>query len=113
MAEAVPLRRVLECKEHDVVAHDVSVERVVDGERHVVARSVLGARRREDRRGTARVQHCASRVVEREAQAERAAFADLGGALLDLLGRDEVQAPDLVVGAEVSPGRSVGPPRPS
>src|SRR5262245_56863494 len=56
-----------------------------------------------------RIERVAAGIVERQAQAEGQAFAHLGNALLDLLGREQIEPAELVVGAEIPPCRSFGP----
>ncbi len=117
--ERVPLRRVLQPERHLVVGPHV-VEGVVAlahlAHRDVVeglgiALHVLG--RREARRVPPLVQRGAAREVERQAQAEGDAVLDLPHALEDLLGREQVDAAELVVVTPVTPRRALrtlGPP---
>ena len=116
--ERVPLRRVLQPERHLVVGPDV-VEAVV-ALAHLahgdvvedlgIALHVLG--RREARRVAPLVQRGAAREVERQAQAEGDAVLDLAHALEDLLGREQVDAAELVVVAPVAPGRAFRALRP-
>ena len=55
----------------------------------------------------------AAGIVEGQREAERAAFADFGDALKHLLGRDQVEPPNLVIGAELAPVRLIRPVAPS
>src|SRR5882672_11495214 len=73
-------------------------------ERRGISVEILG--RREPRRVPALVQRGPAREVEREAEAEADAGLDLAHALQHLFGRDEVDAPELVVVAPVTPGRA-------
>src|SRR6266487_3160454 len=57
----------------------------------------------------ARVERIAARIVERQAETEAQALAHLGDALLDLFGRQQVEPAELVVRAEIAPGRALGP----
>src|SRR5438477_1665816 len=75
---------------------------VVEGGR--VTLHVLG--RRQDGRVPPLVQGCSTGVVERQAQAEADAGLDLAHALQDLLGGEQVDAPQLVVLAPVAPRRA-------
>ncbi len=108
MCEAVPLRRILQRQQHDVVAYHVDELRVVARKRigHVRLAGALG--RREHRRLATRIEDAAARIVERHREAERQALAHLGDALLHLLGRDQVEPAELIVGTEVAPGGACG-----
>ena len=55
------------------------------------------------------MQDVAARIVERQREAEGAAFADFRDALKHLLGRDQVEPSNLVIGAELAPIRSGWP----
>ena len=66
--------------------------------------AALAQRGPQHRRMARWMQHVAARIVQRQAQAERAAVAHFGHALPHLLRRDQVQPTQLVVRAEVSPG---------
>ena len=105
--EAVPLRRVLQVQHGQVVADHVAVPRVVVGQPVDHVGAAVAHRRPEHRRMTARVQRVAARQVERQRQAEGQPLADLGHALPHLLRPDQVQSPELVVGAEVAPVRTL------
>ena len=114
VGERVPLRRVLQKERHLVVGPHVDVARVppflhltlVNVVEDVgVALHVLG--RREDGRVPALVQGGATGVVERQAQTEADAGFDLTRALEHLLGREQIDAAELVVLAPVSPRRAV------
>jgi hypothetical protein len=52
----------------------------------------------------ARVQHVATGVVQRQAEAESSPFADLGDTLQYLLAREQVQAAQFIVRPEITPG---------
>jgi hypothetical protein len=57
----------------------------------------------------ARVEEIAAGIVERQAETEGQSLADLGDALSDLFRCQEVQAAELVVGAEIAPVGTLGP----
>ena len=104
--KGVPLRRVLQRHQHDVVADDVGQVRAVLGERvaEVLPALVLAGvayGRRDARRVTPRVECRAAGIVERQRKAEGKALLHLGDALQHLLTRHPVHAAALVVGAEL------------
>ena len=106
--KGVPLRRVLQRHQHDVVADDVGEVRVVLAERiaEVLPALVLAGiahRRRDPGRVPARIERRAARIVERQRQAERNALLHLGHALQHLLARHPVHAAALIVGTELAP----------
>ncbi|MBI5719959.1 MAG: hypothetical protein HZC37_19980 [Burkholderiales bacterium] len=116
MREAVPLRRVLQAHQHEVVVDDVGELRVLARIRPAEALLAGAAAIARDgvaaRCDAARVHRLAARHVQRQAQAEGAADLHLGDALQHFLGRDQVHAAALVVGAEfapVAPCRGVRP----
>ena len=119
VGERVPLRRVLQRERDHVVGPDVDVLGIAEL-RHLahvdvvegrgIALHVLG--RGETRRVPALVQDRAAREVERQAQAEADAGLDLADPLEDLLGREQVDASELVVVAPVAPGRALRALRP-
>jgi hypothetical protein len=104
--ETVPLGRVLQVQDRQVVADDIGLRLVVDEQSVVHVRPAIAYRGPKHRRMAARVQHVAARVVERQAQAEHAALLDFGNSFANLLRVDQVQSTELVVGAEVAPVRS-------
>ena len=120
VGERIPLRRVLQREGHDVVGPHVDVTGVpvVPHLAHVdvvegagISLHVLG--RRENRRVAPLVQGGATRVVERQAQAEADSGLDLAHALKDLLGSEQIDAAELVVLSPVAPrgaGRALHPP---
>ena len=120
VGERVPLGRVLQRERDDVVGPDVDVLRVAEV-RHLAHVDVVEDVRRavhvlgggEARGMAALVQGGAAGEVEREAEAERASLLHLGHALQHLLGRHQVDAAELVVVAEVAPGRAIRTLRPS
>ena len=112
MRQAVPLGRVLQVQDHRVVVDDVGQARVVEAELIVHVRPAVAQRGSQHRRVAPRVEHVAAGIVERQAQAERKAFADFRDALLDLVRRKQVEAPELVVRPEIPPGGAFRPPLP-
>src|SRR5882672_11147376 len=54
----------------------------------------------------ARIEHVAARQVEWKTEAERATLAHLGSTLSHLLGGQQVEPAELIVGTEVAPGRT-------
>ena len=113
VGQRVPLRRVLQGEGYHVVRPHVDVlgiapvlhlahADVVEGVRDTL--HVLG--RRQHRRVAALIEGRPARVVEGEAQAEADAGLDLAHALEHLLGREQVDAAQLVVLATVPPGRA-------
>ncbi len=114
MGEGVPLRRVLQVDHRAVVADHVGGALDLLADREVHVGPAVGAAGRGDlRRVPARVQDVAARQIQRQAEAEGQALPHLGDALAHLLGGEQVQAPQLVVGAEITPGRALGPPGPA
>jgi hypothetical protein len=114
VGERVPLRRVLQRERHHVVGPHVDVlgippalhlahVDVVEG--GGVALHVLG--RGDHGRWPTLVQDRAPREIERQAQAEADSGLDLLHPLEGLLGRDQVDAAELVVVAPVAPGRAL------
>ena len=85
MREAVPLRRILQCQQHLVVADDVDEARVVAAERvgHVGHAVALG--RRQLGRIAARIDDGAAGIIQRHRQAEGAALLHLGDGLQHLV----------------------------
>ena len=85
MREAVPLRRILQCHQHLVVADDVDEARVVAAERidHVGHAVALG--RRQLGRIAARIDDRAAGIIQRHRQAEGAALFHLGDGLQHLV----------------------------
>ncbi len=106
MGEAVPLRRVLQRHHDDVVADDIGVAVVVPAQRVVHDRAAVALGRAQRRRVAARVEHVAAGIVERQRQAEAQPLLHLGDALEHLPGRQQVEAPQLVVGPPIAPGRA-------
>src|SRR5579883_17533 len=106
MGEAVPLRRILQRDDRDIVADDVGMARVVPAQRIVHHRLALAPRRFEAGRMAARVEKIAARVVERQAEAEAPPLANLGDALQHLDRRQQVEPAQLVVRPEIAPVRS-------
>ena len=103
VGQAVPLRGVLQVEDGQVVADDVGAALHQVGEPKVEVDAPLPQRGPQHRRVAVGVEHVAARVVERQAQAERAAVAHLGHALAHLLGRQQVETAKLVVGPEIAP----------
>ena len=95
--ERVPVRRELAVEEHRVVVEDVGVARVCV---QVVFHAAVPHHRLQARRAPLEVVIVAARTVERERQAERPSGAHFGGGGAQPLGRDEVQAPALIIGPE-------------
>ncbi|MBL8307838.1 MAG: hypothetical protein JNM33_14165 [Rubrivivax sp.] len=110
MGQAVPLRRVLQAHQHDVAVDDVGefgILAVVRPAEALLARALAIAQHGIAAwRDPAGVHQLPARHVERQAQAERAALANLGDALHHLGGRDQVQAAALVVRTELAPVRA-------
>ena len=104
MGEAVPLRRILQRQHHHVVADDVRVLRVLAADGIVEIRQATANRRPELWRMAARIELVAAGIIERQRETEAPAVLHLGDALQHLLGRDEVEAPQLIVGTEIAPG---------
>ena len=113
MRERVPVGGILGVQHRRVVADEIGRVGIVVGDAIVHPRPSVAQRRAQDRRKTARAQHVAARPVERQAQAERDPFANLAHARPHALGRQEVQAAELVVGPEVAPVRSFRSAAPS
>jgi hypothetical protein len=109
VGERVPLRRVLQGQQHEVVAHHVGEQRIDGVEREAEVRAVAAHGRRDARRAAPRIEHAAARVVERQRQAERPPLGDLGDALQHLVAGHVVHATALIVGAELAPVRAGRP----
>jgi hypothetical protein len=107
MGEAVPLGRVLQVQDDEVVADHVGRVGDLLAEAEVEVRPRAPERRADHRRVAARVQDIAAGTFERQRQAEGQPLAHLGHALAHLLRREEVEAAELVVRAEIAPGRSM------
>jgi hypothetical protein len=113
VGEAVPLGRILQVHDGEVVVHHVGEVGIVSGEGVIEVGLVAAHGRAQQRRMAARVEHVAARVVERQAEAEAQSLAHLGDALSHFGGRDQVHAAELIVGAEVAPVRPVRPALPT
>ena len=108
------MRRILGGEADLVVAEDVRAQRVLAAERVVETRLARPeGERRQPRRPAHRAQHHAAGPVERQAQAEAPADANLGHALQHLLRCQQVEAAELVIRAEIAPGGALWPSRPS
>ena len=107
MAQAVPLRGVLQRQRGLVVRQHV--DRAFLQARHleVQVRLAVAARGRQRRRMAARIEHVAARQVQRQRQAEDLAGAHCARPAALFFGQ-QVQAADLVVRSEIAPGRSSG-----
>ena len=110
--EAVPLRRILQVHDHEVIADHVTLRLVIGEEPVVHVGPAVAQRRADHRRMAARVKHIAPGEVERQAQAERTALANLGNALAHLFRRQQIDLSPLVVGAEIAPVGSWRAPDP-
>ena len=108
MGEAVPLRRILQVDQRRVVADDVDVAGIDAFKREVEIGLLAAPGVAELRRVAARVDCVAARIVERQAEAERHAFADLGRGAAHALGRQQVEPAELIVRAELAPVGSGG-----
>ena len=108
MAQAVPLRGVLQRQRGLVVRQHV--DRAFLQARHleVQVRLAVAARGRQRRRMAARIEHVAARQVQRQRQAEDLAGAHFAHGLQHFFFGQQVQAADLVVRSEIAPGRSSG-----
>ena len=112
--ERVPLRRVLQRHERDVVAYDVGESGAVLAQRKAevllaLALAAIAQRGGDARRVAPRIERVAAGIVERQRAAEGDALLHLRDALQHLLARHPVHAPALIVGAELAP---VGARRP-
>src|SRR2546430_8766946 len=103
MRERIPLRRVLQREEHEVVADDVGEVRVFRREGKAEVLLAPAERGGQSRRRPAGIERAAAGIVERQRQAESNAFPHLGDALQHLLARHQVHAAALVIGAELAP----------
>jgi hypothetical protein len=113
VGKGIPLRRVLQGEQDEVVGNDVGQPGHV-GIQRVAEVLLLAAQRRGDaRRLATRVEDAAAGIVERQREAERAPLLHLGDALQDLFLRDPVHAATLVIRAEVAPVRARRPVLPS
>ena len=112
--KGVPLRRVLQRHQHDVVAHHVGQIGIVGCERIAeVLRSLVLARvpqgGRKPRRIAPWIKRGAARVIERQRQAEAQTLLHFGDALQHFLARHQVHAAALIVRSELAPIRSCRP----
>ena len=106
MGEAVPLCRVLQRHLDDVVADDVDQFRVLAGERIGDVRHAVAHIGEEPRWMAAGIDHVAARIIEGKAEAEGLSFPDLGNAFEHLLGGQQIESAQLIVGAPIAPGRA-------
>ena len=106
MGEAVPLGRVLQRHLDDVVADHIDQFRVLAGERIGDVRHAIAHIGEEPRRMAAGIDDIAARIIEGQAETEGLAFLDLGNALEHLLGGQQVESTQLILGAPIAPGRA-------
>jgi len=91
---------------HRVVARKISPALVLITHRKIDEGVTAGARRDGPlRRKPRRNEKIASRQIKRQAQAESDALPDLLSGFASAFGRNEIETPDLIVVAEVSPVR--------
>ena len=103
MGQAVPLCAVLQMHDDQVVAHDIGAQGVVAPHLVVHIRLAVAHCGAEDGRAAARVEHRAAREVQRQAQVKAQALFDLGHALQDFGGGEQIHAAKLIVWAKVAP----------
>jgi hypothetical protein len=104
--EAVPLRRILQMQDREIVADHVGMQRVIGDESIVEIGFTVAHCWSQNRRVTARIQYVPTREIERKTQAERTAGAHFGDALAHLFRRQQVEAAELIVATEVAPRRA-------
>src|SRR4029077_16135839 len=66
-------------------------------------RPIAADGRAQHRRGAARVEHVAAGVIERQTEAGAQPFLAFGHPLLDLVGSEQIEAPELIVRSPISP----------
>jgi hypothetical protein len=103
----------LRVEQHGLVADDVGVIRVLRPKREVEVLFLTAQRGEVAWRIAARIEPVAAGKVERQAQAEAGAFLHLGDALQQLLAGNEIDATELIVGAEIAPVGSFRSPLPT
>src|ERR1700733_517534 len=106
MTERIPLRGILRVEGHRIVTRKISPALVLVAHRKVDEVVTTGARRDcPFRRKPLRNEKIAAREIEWQAQTESDALPHLLGGFAPTFGRNEVEAPDLIVVAEISPVR--------
>ena len=113
MGEAVPLRRILRAQGDAVVTADIAMLAAFLAKAVVEVALALTLYGMQLRWEAMRRQDPSSGIVERKAEAERNAMLHFGDGGAHGRRRDEVQAAQLVVRAEVAPVGALGSPRPS
>ena len=103
--EAVPLRRILQVHDHEIIADHIAL-RLIVGKQPVVHVGPSVAQRRSDHRRVAtRIEHVATGVIQRQAKTEGATLANLGNTLTHLFRSQQINLAALVVGAKIAPVR--------
>ena len=108
MGKAVPLGRILQAHRHAVIAADVDRRDIMVEHRGAaeLGREQLGAEAH-------RVLGLAARIIERQAEREGLAFLDFAHRRETHLVGDGVHHAEFVIGAEVTPVRTLGADRPA
>ena len=108
MGKAVPLGRILQRHLDHIVADDVDELRVLARQRVSDIGHALAFVGDKPRRVAARIDDRSAGVIERQRQTKGLALSDLGDALLDLFGGQQIEPAELIVRSPIAPGRAGG-----
>ena len=106
MGQAIPLGGVLQRQHGHVVGQHIGAARFQVAQQAVEVDQALALQGAQHGWLAVGVEGAAARVVQRQAERKAQAFLHLGHALAHLGWRQQVEAAQLVIGAEVAPGRS-------
>ena len=108
VGQRIPLRRILRMEHDVIVAGDLAAAIP-----HVVVLADMLVAGAEQAGWRAEGHHLAAGVIQRQAEAEGDAFADLAHAGKAAFGGEPVHPADLVVGPEIAPVRAIRPVYPT